>query len=103
MLFKLKPYIFPEDGEEVWRNEKKSERYSDVGYSFQDVYFTDMDVAKYIKQHTHWWDRLDYHFVADCTQEAFLILSGHIYAPLEKRWYFGKRYTTHWKPTRKAP
>lgn len=52
------------------------------------VVVTDEQIAKFVRQHTHWWDRLDYHMVCDCAQIAFDILAGHTEAPKSKHWYF---------------
>ena len=30
---------------------------------------TDEMIAKYVRKHTHWWDRLDYHKVSDACVE----------------------------------
>ncbi|MGN1368076.1 MAG: hypothetical protein ACI4WX_04345 [Aristaeellaceae bacterium] len=49
---------------------------------------TDEMIAKYVRLHTHWWDRLDYHKVSDASQMAFLILCGAVKKPKKKRWYF---------------
>lgn len=106
MFFKLKPYTYPNGTEEMWKNEScEYERYSSGVNEFSDprILVSDKDVAKYLRQHTHWWDRLDYHFIADCAHEVFLILSGHCAAPLEKNWKFGRRYVTHWNIVRKEP
>ena len=48
--------------------------------------FTDGDVAKLIKDHTHWWDRLDYHKVSDCSIAAQLILMKVVEPPKKKKW-----------------
>ncbi len=49
---------------------------------------TDEMVAKYVRLHTHWWDRLDYHKISDASQMAFLILAGIAEKPKKKRWFF---------------
>lgn len=38
---------------------------------------TDEMVAKYVRNHTHWWDRLDYRKIIDAAQKSE--------APCEKR------------------
>lgn len=48
----------------------------------------DTDVAKYVRKHTHWWDRLDYHKMCDCAQLAFGILAGYIEKPKKKNFKF---------------
>ena len=48
---------------------------------------TDKQIAEFVRQHTHWWDRLDYHKVSDASQMAFLMLAGVVETPKEK-WYF---------------
>ena len=49
---------------------------------------TDEMIAAYVKKHTHWWDRLDYHKISDASQMAFLLLIGAAEEPKEKEWYF---------------
>lgn len=50
---------------------------------------TDADIYAFVKKHTHWWDRLDAHFVSDCVLAATDILWGYVVCPAGK-WYFGK-------------
>lgn len=49
---------------------------------------TDGMIAKFIRQHTHWWDRLDYHKISDASQLAFLMLAKVVKMPTKKKWYF---------------
>lgn len=49
---------------------------------------TDEMIAEYVHQHTHWWDRLDYHKISDASQIAALILCGLVSEPKQKRWFF---------------
>lgn len=64
-------------------------KYSTMSSDFSDgIKVTDEDIAKYVKKHTHWWDRLDYHKVSDASQMAFLILSKTVEEPKKKRWFF---------------
>lgn len=49
---------------------------------------TDKMIADYVRRHTHWWDRLDYHKVSDASQTAFLMLVGSVEVPKKKRWFF---------------
>lgn len=49
---------------------------------------TDEMVAKYVRNHTHWWDRLDYRKIIDATITAFGMLAGYIEKPKKKRWFF---------------
>ena len=50
---------------------------------------TDEQVYAYIKKNTHWWQRLDPHFVSDCAIASQLILMG-VYKPEDlhqgKKW-----------------
>lgn len=68
----------------------------------------DADIAAFVKKHTHWWDRLDTHFVSDCVLEAMDILWGYMEPPKGK-WFFGKNYygrwieEDEWKKTHKYP
>ena len=50
---------------------------------------TDADIYAFVKKHTHWWDRLDAHFVSDCVLAATDILWGYVLCPVGK-WFFGK-------------
>lgn len=74
-----------------------AERYNLDGYSIQmrtgKVY--DYEIAKLVREHTHWWDRLDAHFICDCALEAQDIVWGYIEPPKGK-WYFGRGYYGHW-------
>ena len=67
-------------------------KYSENNIDYSGVgIITDEQVAKYVKEHTHWWERLDYHRVSDCTIAAQLILIGVIGEeefPKRDRWYF---------------
>lgn len=49
---------------------------------------TDEDVAKMVKDHTHWWDRLDYHKVSDASILATAYLMKVVEEPKEKKWFF---------------
>ena len=64
-------------------------RYSDGYADYPGVgKITDEMVAKYVRNHTHWWDRLDYHKISDATITAFGMLAGYIEKPKKKRWFF---------------
>ncbi len=64
-------------------------RYSDGYADYPGVgKITDEMVAKYVRNHTHWWDRLDYHKISDATIAAFGMLAGYIEKPKKKRWFF---------------
>ena len=51
---------------------------------------TDEQVAKLVREHTHWWDRLDYHKMTDAALLAQLMLMGIVPQP-KKRWYFNAK------------
>lgn len=72
-------------------------RYNYEAYSVQmrtgKVY--DYEIAKLVKEHTHWWDRFDAHFISDCTLEATDIVYGYVEPPKGK-WYFGRGYYGRW-------
>lgn len=64
-------------------------RYSDGYADFPGVgRITAEMVAKYVRNHTHWWDRLDCHKISDATITAFGMLAGYIEKPKKKRWFF---------------
>lgn len=64
-------------------------RYSDGWADYPGVgKITDRQVAAFVKKHTHWWDRLDYHFMCDCAQAAFGMLAKYIEEPKKKNWKF---------------
>lgn len=64
-------------------------RYSDGYAEYPGVgKITDEAVAKFAKDHLHWWDRLDYHKVSDATLMAFCMLTGCVEKPKQKRWFF---------------
>ena len=68
---------------------KRSNRYSTGWADYPGVgRIYDTDVAKYVRRHTHWWDRLDYHKMCDCAQLAFGILAGYIEKPKKKNFEF---------------
>ena len=48
---------------------------------------TDEEVAKFVKQHTHWWDRLNYHKMTDAALEAELFLMRVVEPPKKKKWF----------------
>lgn len=63
-------------------------RYSDGKTTFADgLVVTDHEVAAFVKKHSHWWDRLDYHKMCDAASEAFCMLCGATEIPKGK-WYF---------------
>ena len=67
----------------------KNKRYSDCWADYPGVCkIYDADIAKFVKKHTHWWDRLDYHKMCDCAQMAFDMLAGVIEQPKKKNWKF---------------
>ena len=64
-------------------------KYSTGSCTFENgLTITDEQIAKFVRQHTHWWDRLDYHKMCDAAQTAFNILAGCVEEPEKKRWYF---------------
>lgn len=64
-------------------------KYSNGSCDFGNgVVITDEQIAKFVRQHTHWWDRLDYHKICDAAQLAFNILAGDVEPPKKKHWYF---------------
>lgn len=68
---------------------KKKSRYSEGWADYPGVgRIYDADVAKFVKKHTHWWDRLDYHKMCDCAQLAFGMLADCIEKPKKKNWKF---------------
>lgn len=52
---------------------------------------TDEMVAKYVRNHTHWWDRLDYRKIIDATITAFGMLAGYIEKPKKETLVFLKK------------
>jgi hypothetical protein len=83
----------PKDG---ISRQNPGKRYSDT-WSTQPrvgkVY--DREIAKLVKEHTHWWDRLDTHFICDCALVAQDIAWGYIEVPKDK-WYFGRGFYGRW-------
>lgn len=70
-------------------DDAKQGRYSDGYAEWEDGRkVTDRQVAHFVKKHTHWWDRFDYHKICDCAQMAFDMLSGHVEMPKKKNWKF---------------
>lgn len=71
-------------------------KYSENGAKFGDGrVITDKQIAKFVKDHTTWLQRLDYHFVSDCATMAFTILSGAIdmrKLNRKKNWKFGRDF-----------
>lgn len=64
-------------------------KYSTGKATYDDgLVVTDEMVANFVRAHTHWWDRFDYHFICDVAQIAFLMLSGNVKVPNKKHWYF---------------
>ena len=49
---------------------------------------TDEDVYKYVKKHTHWWDRLDPEFVARATLLSQTFMVGYGNPPQKEKWKF---------------
>lgn len=49
---------------------------------------SDEDIYKYVKKHTHWWNRIDTHFVSDCALMAMDILFGYVKPPKKGKWFF---------------
>lgn len=71
----------------------KKSRYSDGFCTFQDgLKVTDKQVAKYVKDHTTFWQRLDYHLMCDYAALAFNILCKAVDPPKKKNWKFGKDF-----------
>ena len=67
----------------------KNKRYSDCWCDYPGVgKIYDTDIAAFVRKHTHWWDRLDYHKICDCAQMTFDMLAGVIPMPKKKNWYF---------------
>lgn len=65
-----------------------AKKYSDSYVDYLGVgKITDKQIAEFVRQHTHWWDRLDYHKVSDASQMAFHMLAGVVETPKGK-WYF---------------
>lgn len=53
----------------------KRKPYSDNCIDYPGVgIITDEDVAKFVKEHTHWWTRLNYHRMTDAALDAQLML-----------------------------
>ena len=67
-------------------------KYSECNIDYPGVgIITDEQVAKLVKEHTHWWERFDWHRVSDCALSAQLILMGVIgkeELPDREKWYF---------------
>lgn len=70
---------------------KKKNKYSDNWIIYDGVKITDMDVAKFVREHTHWYDRLNWHKMSDAGIEAQLFLMHVIEMPKKKKWYLGDR------------
>ena len=69
---------------------KRKKKYSDNYIDYPGVgIITDEDVAKFVKQHTRFFDRFNYHKMSDAALEAQLFLMGVIKPPKKKRWYLG--------------
>lgn len=68
---------------------KPGERYSQMWSDYPGVgKIYDTDIAAFVKKHTHWWDRLDYHKMCDCAHMAFDLLAGVVPMPEKGKWYF---------------
>lgn len=69
----------------------KKRKYSDNYIDYPGVgKITDEEVAKFVKEHTHFWDRFDYHKMSDAALEAQLFLMKVIEPPKKKRWFLGE-------------
>lgn len=70
----------------------KKSKYSENYVVYPDVgIITDEMVAKLVREHTHWWQRLNYHHMTDAGLEAQLVLMKIIEMPQDRKWYFGNR------------
>lgn len=49
---------------------------------------TDEEVANFVKEHTHWWDRLDPEFMTRATLLSQNMLMGVCKEPSKKDWKF---------------
>lgn len=52
---------------------------------------TDLEVAKLVRKHTHWWDRLNYHKMTDAGLCAQLMLMKVYDQPKKKKWFFNRK------------
>ena len=57
---------------------------------------TDEETAKFVKEHTHWWERLNYHRISDYTIAAQLLLMKIYDAPKKEKWFFREDFTEMW-------
>lgn len=66
--------------------------YSDGNIDYPGVgIISDNDVANFVKEHTHWWERLDAHWVSDCAINAMYMLMEVVEKPKKKKWYFSDK------------
>lgn len=64
-------------------------KYAVAEYTFKDgTSFTDLDIAKMVKEHTRLFDRLNYIKMCIAANDAFSILSKSMEMPKEKKWKF---------------
>lgn len=57
----------------MFKLKKKEYSKNDIDYPGVGI-ITDEMVAKLVRKHTHWWQRLDYHRMTDAALEAQMIL-----------------------------
>ena len=69
----------------LWKAKKYSDNYID--YPGVGI-ITDEQVAKFVREHTHWWERLDYHRMTDCALTAQCMLMGVYDIPEREKWFF---------------
>ena len=66
-------------------------RYSDNQIDYPGVgIITDEQVASFVKEHSHWWERLNYHRMCDYALLAQTILMGVITKeelPTKEKWF----------------
>lgn len=93
-IFGLRDKIMPKDS--ITRFEKGRRYSSSWADAPRTGKVTDAMIANYVKKHTHWWDRLDTHFVSDCVMQAYDILFGYVRPPKKGKWYFGVYSFGHW-------
>lgn len=67
----------------------KPPKYSSLGVTaLNGRTLRDLEIAQFVKQHSHWWDRLNYHKMCDACTYATGIMSGELEAPDKKNWTF---------------
>jgi hypothetical protein len=70
---------------------KKEFKYSESWIDYPGVgKITDEDVRKFVREHTHWWQRLNYKHMVDWGLCAQNILMGVYKVKEPDKWYFSE-------------